>query len=135
MTNTVLFDYNRKSLLPFTYTRPVADIRIGILTLKEYWELFLEETASYLTEDYLGKKYPVWKEGENLFLNGAVIPTAGLTDAARKLMLGQRLVQNGIPLAAFAEGWPDPTSPYGRFRDIEYGGKITIIKTAGIFSC
>ncbi len=127
MTNTVLFDFNRKSLLPFTFTRPVADIRIGILTLKEFWELFLEEQTSYMTENYLSKKYPVWKEGENLFINGAVIPTQELTEAARKLTLGQRLVQNGIPLAAFAEGWPDPASPYGRFRDIEFGGNITLI--------
>src|SRR6187551_2863739 len=127
MTNTVLFDYNRKSLFPFTFTRPVADLRIGILTIKEYWEYFLEGTSSYLTQEYLSKKFAEWKENENLFLNGAVIPDQELTDAARKLTLGQRLVKDGIPLAAFAEGWPDPTSPYGRFRDIEYPGKIVII--------
>ena len=130
MTNTVLFDYNRKSLLPFTFTRPVADLRIGILTIKEYWEYFLEGKTSYLTQEYLSKKFPEWKENENLFLNGAVLPTQELTDVARRLMLGQRLVQKGIPLAAFAEGWPDPTSPYGRFRDIEYTGKVTIVQNS-----
>jgi UDP-N-acetylglucosamine diphosphorylase/glucosamine-1-phosphate N-acetyltransferase len=128
MTNTVLFDYNRKSLLPFTFTRPVADIRIGILTIREHWEYLLEGPTSSLTEDYLTKKFAVWKETENLFLNGAVMPTRELTDAARGLSLGQRLVSNGIPLAAFAEGWPDPTSPYGRFRDIEFNGDLTIFK-------
>jgi UDP-N-acetylglucosamine diphosphorylase/glucosamine-1-phosphate N-acetyltransferase len=127
MTNTVLFDFNRKQLLPFTFTRPVADIRIGILTIRQHWELLLEQPTSFFTEDYLSKKFPVWKEKENLFLNGALIPDIKIIEASRGLMLGQRLVSNGIPLAAFAEGWPDPVSPYGRFTDIEYKGKITII--------
>jgi len=128
MTNILLFDYNRKTLLPFTYTRPVAEIRIGIMTNREHWEWLLEGPTSLLSEEYLSKKYPVWKENENLFLNGAVIPNTPLMDAARGLKLGQRLVQRGIPLAAFAEGWPDPVSPYGRFRDLEYEGSVEIIK-------
>lgn len=127
MTNTVLFDYNRKSLLPFTFTRPVAEIRVGILTIREHWELLLEGTISYLTQDYLSKKFPEWREQENLFLNGAVIPNEELLNAARRLSLGQRLVANGVPLAAFAAGWPDPVSPYGRFTDIPFTGKVTII--------
>lgn len=127
MTNTVLFDFNRKSLLPFTYTRPVADIRIGILTIREHWEFLLGGPTSSLTEEYLTKKYAVWKEQENIFINGALIATPELVDATRGLSLGQRLVQNGIPLAAFAEGWPDPVSPYGRFRDIEFKGAVSVI--------
>jgi UDP-N-acetylglucosamine diphosphorylase/glucosamine-1-phosphate N-acetyltransferase len=128
MTNTVLFDFNRNALLPFTFTRPVAEIRIGILTLKEHWELLLEGSTSCLTQDYLSKKYPEWKETENLFLNASIIPNQDLLDAARRLTLGQRLVSKGMPLAAFAEGWPDPASPYGRFKDIEFTGKIISIK-------
>jgi UDP-N-acetylglucosamine diphosphorylase/glucosamine-1-phosphate N-acetyltransferase len=128
MTNTVLFDYNRKHLLPFTFTRPVADLRAGILTLRQHWELLLEQPTSFFTEEYLSKKFPVWREQENLFLNGALIPSQELLDAARNLMLGQRLVWNNIPLAAFAEGWPDPASPYGRFTDIEFKGTPTVIR-------
>jgi UDP-N-acetylglucosamine diphosphorylase/glucosamine-1-phosphate N-acetyltransferase len=127
MTNTVLFDFNRKSLLPFTFTRPVADIRIGILTNRQHWELLLETQSSSFTEDYLVKKFPAWKETENLFINGSVIPTQDLVDATRSLKLGQRLLSKGIPLTAFAEGWPDPTSPYGKFRDIEFNGKVHIL--------
>jgi UDP-N-acetylglucosamine diphosphorylase/glucosamine-1-phosphate N-acetyltransferase len=127
MTNTVLFDYNRKSLLPFTFTRPVAEIRIGILTNREHWELLLETKTSTLTEDYLVKKFPAWKETENLFINGAIIPSIELLDATRSLKLGQRLVAKGIPIAAFAEGWPDPASPYGKYRDIEFKGRFHII--------
>ena len=135
MTNTVLFDFNRKSLLPFTYTRPVAEIRVGILTLRQHWEFLLETQTSFLTEDYLIKKFPAWKEHENLFINGAVIPSQELVDATRSLKLGQRLVSKGIPLTAFAEGWPAPTSPYGKFRDIEFNGKFSILtNTWDIFS-
>ncbi len=128
MTNIVLFDYGRKNLFPFTFTRPVADLRIGILTIREHWELMLEDTVSFMTEPYLSKKFPVWKEDENLFINGALIPNVVLVNAARSLALGQRLVKQGIPLAAYAEGWPDPASPYGHFRDVEYTGEVDLIE-------
>jgi UDP-N-acetylglucosamine diphosphorylase/glucosamine-1-phosphate N-acetyltransferase len=128
MTNAVLFDFNRRSLLPFTFTRPTSEIRVGIWTIKEHWEAILEQPVSYLTEEYLNGKFPVWKETENLFLNGNIIPDAPLINAARELSLGQRLVKNGTPLAAYAEGWPDPLYPYGRFRDVEFEGEISIIR-------
>lgn len=127
MINTVLFDFNRNSLLPFTYTRPVAELRTGIWTNREHWEFLLGQTVSYLTEEYLNKKFPVWREQENLFINAALIPDKELTEAIRNLKLGQRLVKGSVPLAAYAEGWPDPQSPYGRYRDIEYQGKATLI--------
>ena len=56
--NYILFDSDvRNSLLPFTYTRPVADIRIGILTIREKWEKFLGFTTSTITEEYLSKRF------------------------------------------------------------------------------
>ena len=43
--NYILFDGTvRNALLPFTFTRPVADIRIGILTIREKWEMLLAKT-------------------------------------------------------------------------------------------
>ena len=52
--NYILFDGAvRESLLPLTFTRPVADIRIGILTIREKWELYLGLTTTTLTEEYL----------------------------------------------------------------------------------
>ena len=43
-SNIVLFDgaYHQK-LKPLTFTRPVADLRVGILKIREKWELFLED--------------------------------------------------------------------------------------------
>ncbi|MGB5236727.1 MAG: putative sugar nucleotidyl transferase, partial [Flavobacteriaceae bacterium] len=50
--NYILFDGQvRDSLLPFTFTRPVADIRIGILTIREKWETLLETVTSTKTEE------------------------------------------------------------------------------------
>ena len=67
--NYILFDSDvRSSLLPFTYTRPVADIRIGILTIREKWEKFLGFTTTSITEEYLEAKYPMVELEENVLL-------------------------------------------------------------------
>ena len=46
-------DDKRNKLLPLVYTRPCADLRVGILTLAEKWELISGHEVSFLTEDYL----------------------------------------------------------------------------------
>jgi UDP-N-acetylglucosamine diphosphorylase/glucosamine-1-phosphate N-acetyltransferase len=127
-TNTVLFDCNRESLLPFTFTRPVADIRIGILTIREHWEHLLSSPTSSHTQDYLSGKFPAWQESENLFINGSLIPEESFLDAARSLKLGQRLVRKGVPLAAFCAGWTDPMTTTQEFKDIEYPGEVLFIR-------
>ena len=55
MLNIILFDAPevRENLLPMTFTRPVADLRVGILTIREKWERMLDGSYSYLTVDYL----------------------------------------------------------------------------------
>jgi hypothetical protein len=59
--NVILFDDNfKENLLPFTYTRPQADIRVGILTLREKWEKRLQTKTSSITEDYLSEKFPLY---------------------------------------------------------------------------
>ena len=68
--NYILFDGpQRSALLPFTYTRPVADIRVGILTIREKWEQYLGSTTSTITEDYLSDKWPLVEFEKNLFLS------------------------------------------------------------------
>ena len=77
--NYILFDGEvRNSLLPFTYTRPVADIRVGILTIREKWEKHLGLTTTTITEAYLEDKYPMVELEENVmtqrffFTNGTI---------------------------------------------------------------
>ena len=69
--NLVLFDdpATRTNLLPFTHTRPISKIRVGILTIHEKWEKRLGTPASFLTESYLQKKFPAKAAFDNLFLN------------------------------------------------------------------
>ena len=58
--NYILFDdRHRDHLLPFTFIRPVAEIRIGILTIREKWEKWTGQDFHGITQDYLREKYPV----------------------------------------------------------------------------
>lgn len=84
--NYILFDGSvRNSLLPFTYTRPVADIRIGILTIREKWEKYLGNTTTTLTEEYLEEKYPMVELEENIMLNASFLPNHNLVELIKKL--------------------------------------------------
>ena len=84
--NYILFDgTHRDNLLPFTYTRPVCEIRIGILTIREKWEKLLGLTTTTLTEDYLQTKYPMVELDENILINASFLPTEKIADQIRNL--------------------------------------------------
>jgi UDP-N-acetylglucosamine diphosphorylase/glucosamine-1-phosphate N-acetyltransferase len=98
--NYILFDdETRFSLLPFTFTRPVAEIRIGILAIREKWERYLSQPVSHFTEKYLQEKYPVKAEPENILINGSVLPDKKLVAAILQLKKGEKLVQEHVLLA------------------------------------
>lgn len=99
--NLVLFDdpSSRINLLPFTFTRPIAKIRVGILTLAEKWEKRLNTPASFLTESYLQKKFPVKPSQDNLFIHAAWCPDASAVDRIQGLKQGEVLVHNDTILA------------------------------------
>ena len=68
--NYILFDGEyRDNLLPLTYTKPVADLRVGILTIREKWEKHLGFTTTTITEDYLSDKFPMVEMEENIMIN------------------------------------------------------------------
>ena len=47
-----------EDFLPLTFTRPVSELRMGILTFQERWKKLLEiEDIAFLTEDYLQEKF------------------------------------------------------------------------------
>lgn len=97
--NYILFDDSWEKLLPLTFTRPVCDLRIGILTIREKWESLFKTSTSTLTQEYLSVKFPVVSGSDNLLVNGSVCPNAELTDAIVSLSIGERLVKNGKVLA------------------------------------
>lgn len=99
--NYILFDGSvRNSLLPFTYTRPVADIRIGILTIREKWEKYLSFTITTLTEEYLEEKYPMVEMEQNILLNASFLPTDVLVEQVKSLQENQAILK-GDEIVAF----------------------------------
>ncbi len=102
--NYILFDGSaRNQLLPFTYTRPVADIRVGILTIREKWEKMLGFTTSTVTEDYLIDKFPMIEMEQNIFINASVLPTKYLVSLIQNLSENKALFIEDEPLAFFAK--------------------------------
>jgi UDP-N-acetylglucosamine diphosphorylase/glucosamine-1-phosphate N-acetyltransferase len=78
----------------------VADIRIGILTIREKWEFLLKQKISTLTQDYLSVKFPLETEQENFLINGSVIPDIQLVDKVKKLNPGESLKQDETIIAS-----------------------------------
>jgi UDP-N-acetylglucosamine diphosphorylase/glucosamine-1-phosphate N-acetyltransferase len=92
--NYILFgDSNRNNLLPFTFMRPMCDIRVGILTIREKWEKYLGEKTSTLTEPYLNEKYPLVKQEDNMLINSSYFPNQTLLHEISLLKPKQALVQ------------------------------------------
>ena len=92
--NYILFDGSvRNQLLPFTYTRPVADLRVGILTIREKWERMLGYTTSSVTEDYLVYKFPMVEFNDNVFINASIIPSENLVNMVSNLSENKAIFQ------------------------------------------
>ena len=102
--NYILFDGpSRNNLLPFTYTRPVADIRIGILTIREKWETYLGFTTTTLTEDYLSEKYPMVEMDENVMINASFLPNSELAEMVKNLEENQAIFKGEDVIAFFSK--------------------------------
>lgn len=91
MASYILCDCSPETLLPFTYTRPMSDCRVGILTIREKWEHYLRVTTSSLTTSYLAEKFPVQPGPDNYWINGSLLPDLSLVEALHELQPGERL--------------------------------------------
>jgi len=99
--NYILFDGpSRNNLLPLTYTRPVAEIRVGVLTIREKWETFLHSTITSITEDYLSDKFPMVEFEENIFINASFLPNPELVKLISNLKPNES-INSGDNLIAF----------------------------------
>ncbi|MDZ4716379.1 MAG: GlmU family protein [Cytophagales bacterium] len=123
--NLVLFDdpATRIDLMPFTLTRPVGSIRVGIHTIQEKWERLTGQPVYFATEDYLAEKFPSSPASDNLFIHGALCPDASLLSAVQKLEPGQSLVKDKTLLASRSS---DPLNPPAKGQS-EYEGDVTLI--------
>jgi len=136
--NYILFDDNtRNDLLPFTFTAPIAEIRCGILTMKEKWKKYLNKEISHLTEDYLSKKFALKILGENILINSSVFPNKDLLNAIYNLNDKEKLVQNDV-LIAIKSTEQNITKDFiynNDYKQIEYNTEIKKINnTWDIFS-
>src|SRR5215217_4225808 len=122
----ILFDDKaHQTLRPLTFTRPVADLRIGILTIAEKWSKYLNTTHSFLTQPYLQEKFPLTKSSNAIYINGSVCPDECLLDAIDALKPGEALKQNGFLIAAKV----DELTPDVVFeREIEHSQPFVAIK-------
>jgi UDP-N-acetylglucosamine diphosphorylase/glucosamine-1-phosphate N-acetyltransferase len=102
--NYILFDGEyRDNLLPLTYTKPVADLRIGILTIREKWEKHLGFTTTTITEDYLSAKFPMVEMEENIMVNASFLPTSSLVEMISELKASEAIYQSGELIAFFSK--------------------------------
>lgn len=103
--NIVLFDtaQARRSLSPFSYTRALAKIRIGICTIEEKWKHYLQADCSLLTAPYLSKKFPYTEAPENLCINSTICPDRVLVEAIKSLEINQKLVKDDLLIATFCD--------------------------------
>ncbi len=99
--NIILFDTEaRGHLLPLTATRPMAELRLGILTMREKWERRLRGTVSYITQEYLQEKYPIHISDENLVVNSGILPSEALCRQINDIGIGEALLYKGDLVAA-----------------------------------
>ena len=133
--NYILFDSNqRNSLLPFTFTRPVADIRMGILTIREKWEKYLETSTSSITEDYLSEKFPVKKAPANVLINGTFFPNAELATLVKKLCPGE-VIFSRDEVVAFGSESVEVIEDFSGWKSLMFEGDLMRLKnTWDIFS-
>ena len=133
--NYILSDGNhREDLFPFTFTRPVSEIRVGILTISEKWEKWLKAPVSFQTEEYLSEKYPLTVAAENMVINGSYLPNKALIKAIQNLKMGEALM-DGEDYVAYTTDSPNEFFSSEDYVTVHFKSDCTIIKnTWDIFS-
>ena len=121
--NYILFDGPvRTALLPLTFTRPVADIRVGILTIREKWEKYLGTTTTSLTEDYLSEKFPMVEMEQNVMINASYLPTAELVELIQDLGPNEA-VFHGENVVAFYTQESQETVDFDTYSITDFAGE------------
>ena len=133
--NYILFDGGvRNSLLPLTFTRPVADIRIGILTIREKWEKHLGLTTTTITEEYLEDKYPMVELEENILINASFCPTDNLVDKVKSLSENEAIFKGEDVIAFYSSDTQEEVN-FDTYLQIEFEEELIQVKnTSDIFT-
>lgn len=89
-----------ENLLPLSFTRPLADFRCGILTIREKWERYLPGDYSYYPVEYLREKFGDISDDqeEALFIAGNLLPRNDIVEIAKNLNYGEAICEgNEVP--------------------------------------
>lgn len=125
--NYILFDGpHRNALLPFTFTRPVADIRVGILTIREKWEKHLGSTTTSITEDYLSEKWPMVEMDNNVMINASFLPNELLVEMIKNLEHHHAIFQEEEVIAFFAKEGEEVN--FDSFEVLQFSNECTKIE-------
>ena len=80
---------------PLTLTRPVEDLRVGILTVQDKWERWLHlTTKARICRRYLTSLYndsTIQPDHDCLWINARFLPDHSLTEQLKSLLTGQAL--------------------------------------------
>ncbi len=100
--NVILFeDHYWDKFLPLVFTRPVGELRIGIMTIREKWEHALQKEVVHQTRDYLQGLFPLQSAGQGYIVNARALPTHDLLIAIQSLQPGECLMKEDVLLAAY----------------------------------
>ena len=133
--NYILFDGPaRTALLPFTFTRPVADILIGILTIRQKWEMYLGSTTTTLTEEYLSEKFPMVEMEQNVMINASFLPNPTLVEMIQGLKSNQAIFKGDEVIAFFTNDEQEQVD-FDTYEIIDYSEDcLTVQNTWDIFA-
>ena len=102
---------SHQQLWPLTYTKPSCELRVGILTIREKWEHYLQaDLAGYFTADYLADQYTKPSDESGIWvINGSILPNDQLIASIKRLKKGTGIVSEGVMIAQYTEGDFDAT--------------------------
>jgi UDP-N-acetylglucosamine diphosphorylase/glucosamine-1-phosphate N-acetyltransferase len=123
----ILFDdHLRSQFLPLTYTRPIGELRLGILTLKEKWEHISKASVSFKTQSYLAEKYPEDITSDNVYVNARYIASDAFLNEIKNLGENEVLKHEDIVLAYRLK--KDETLDSSNFKEIQVQAELDVIK-------
>ena len=123
-----------ENLHPFTLTRQIQDIRVGILTIREKWEKYLGSTTTTLTEEYLSDKYPMVELEENVMINASYLPNENLVEIISNLKTNQAVFKDDAVIAFFTNDSQEEVD-FDQYEIIDFTGDcLTVEHTWDIFS-
>jgi len=97
--NIILFDNKREDFYPLSLTRPIAEFRLGVLTIKEKWENYFDSVSTF-SNDYLAEKFNTKKiKEDNIWINSQLLPSKDIVTEIKSLRLGEVLMKESVILA------------------------------------